>query len=661
MGRPAAKFFEAQIAPDLPMFSQDNLDWYKEMKARCFDGFSYKGDRFTGDQYFYYNFFPMLVAVLDKHRKPTSQFQTLFPYWSQEDDYLFKQIEEAQQQGLGVMLMTGRGYGKTYLILSIGAKIFYFVKESHGVISASGDDHANETWKKFRASVTAINNVHPSIALDLLADNSKEIIAGDEVFENGKWKTLNYSQMEKIVYDNKAGKSKGRRLNFQHWEEVGDFGGAASLKECIAASEGSWKVGSVKKCREFYTGTGGTILSDQAKEVFHHPEAYGIYKVKTYSEKGTAIFIPAYKKYGGYWEATGISDEVAAKAELERLRVLKQTDPDPTAYNKFIQEYPFTISEMFMKKNGNNFDQAILAKNITYLEEDPSRRKGKWCNLHWKKKNGEIIGVEIEEHTNGKIWILEEPVINEEYGIVEPRLYVGGYDGIDVGTQDTASGQGSRGALSIKKRMLRGAGTHNIYVCHYFDRPREVEEFFDNCYKIMYLFQAVTNIEDSKRGIVGYLKQRKALRFLMKRPRLTLQNIEVDENGSNLIGTTPTGKNFQYGETFTAQYIKEYGTQLLLLPVLEDLRDFNMEERKKHDITISIFMCEIGDDEFMDLPVGVQKPIHSLEEQYGYYTDRNGIKRWGKIVKPLAHQFGFKDEQYADYIKKGKMHYLNQQ
>lgn len=644
------------------MFSQDNLDWYKEQKQRCFEGFSFRGDHFTGDQWWYYNFNPMLVAKLDKNGSPTDHFETMYPYWSQEDDYLFKQIEEARQEGLGVMLMTGRGYGKTYLVLSIGAKGFYLIKEFHGVISASGDDHADETWKKFANSIPAINRCHPTLALDLLADNPKELIAGEKIFENGKWNTIVRSFMEKIVYDKKPGKTKGRRLNYQEFEEIGDWGGAATLKECIAASEGSWKVGKTKKCREFYTGTGGTILSDQAKEVFHNPLAYGIYKVRTHDKRPTAIFIPSYKKFGGFWEKTGISDEIGAKAYLEDKRQEKLTDTDPTAYNKFIQEYPFTIDEMFMKRGGNRFDQKFLATQITMLEEFPEKQQGKWATLHWKRKDGEIIGVEIEYNSNGKVWILEEPKINPETGRPWSRLYVGGYDGIDVGQQDTASGIGSQGALSIKKRFARHVeGWNNAYVCHYFDRPKDIDEFFETSFQIMVLYGAITNIEDSKRGIVGYLKGKKGLAYLMKRPRLTLAGLPDVDKESMLIGTTPTTKNFEYGENFTVTYIKEYGPNLQCLPVLRYLRDFTMEERGKFDVPVSIFMAEIADDEFMDKPIEEPPKDFSLEKQIGYYTDQYGKKRWGEIPDYTKTAFNFqKDQPTPDHIKKGKGIFLNE-
>src|SRR5690606_28123656 len=117
-------------------------------------------------------------------------------------------------------IMGRRGSGKTYIVLSIATQIFFLTEKSHGVISAATDPAASETWSKFRDSVAAVHNAHPTIALNLINDNDKELRSGDNILVNGVWKTEWYSYMEKVIYDKKPGITKGRRLNFQQWEEV---------------------------------------------------------------------------------------------------------------------------------------------------------------------------------------------------------------------------------------------------------------------------------------------------------------------------------------------------------------------------------------------------------------------------------------------------------
>jgi hypothetical protein len=244
------------------------------------------------------------------------------------------------------------------------------------------------------------------------------------------------------------------------------------------------------------------------------------------------------------------------------------------------------------------------------------------------------------ENPNGKIWILEEPVINPETGKAWKRLYVGGYDGIDVGADQSVAGASS-GSICVKKRLLPGQGIHNAYVCFYKDRPKDIYDLFENVHKICVYYNLVEalNIEDTKRGIVAYLRDRKGYQYLMPRPRITLSNA-VAENKTNLIGTTATPKNFEYGENYLIEHLKHYGEQMVFMPGLQDLIDFTMDNRGSHDLTVSMMMCEIGDGEFFDKPIQKIMPPPPPDE-YGYYTDRDGRKRWGKIPKAERMGIGF--------------------
>lgn len=670
--RPTDKFFEGQKPPEFPMFSQDNIDWYKEQIRRCREGFEFRGTRFTGDQWWFYNLCPMPVLKLDKWGNPTKDFSMGFPYWSQEDDYLFKQIEEADQDDKTVMFFTGRGYGKTQIVLSIGGKIYFLKKGDsddfgvprviHGIISASGEAHAIASQKKFSILVDAVNKAHPSIELTKLNDTDSWVICGESVIENGKVVNKPRAQMEMIAYGIHAGKTKGRRVDFQLYEESGDWAQNASLKDCISASRGTMWVGNTKVCRDFIIGTGGTVLSSQAKEIAMNPESFEIYTVRDHADRKTCIIIPAYKKFGGFWEKTGFSDYEGAKAEIEKIRAIKKLDPDPSVYNKYIQEYPFTIDEMFMQGSGNRFDLEKIGARLAALDI-PENRLGEYGNLEWiRDKDGAIKGVEWVPSNTGKMWLLEPPEINPETGKPYRRLYVGGYDGIDVGIKEKVTKTGSSGSLVIKKRMLSAQKTNNVRVFYFVDKPKEIDDWFEGCLKACVFFNLVgaLNIEDTKRGIVGFFRNNKFVKgyhFFMPRPRLTLPaGMKKKENDSNLIGTTSDPKNYEHAENFLIRYIKDYHQNMYYRPGLMDNRDFNMSERTKHDITVAEMMAELADDEFMDQPVERRTApvVHTAE--YGYYTDSRGIKRWGEIPKKIADRIRFQQqERIPDVIdRRGK-------
>lgn len=640
------KFFEAQTPLPIDTFSLENIDWYNEMIDRCFKGFSYKGTRITGDHFWYLNFFPIMRAILDEKGNPTKNFDLEFPLWSQEDDYLMKQIEEADQDSKAVFLFTGRGYGKTYMVISIAAKTYYLIPRSHSVISGSLDDHAGETFKKLKDGMTGLEKIHPTLFFNRLLDSEDFIKSGYVEYIDGKKQDMgNLSVVEKIIYGDKPGKSKGRRLNFQQFEEAGDWSGPAPLKECISASEGTWKVGAITKCRVFYTGTGGTVKSTQAKDIFFNPDSYNLYTVRDWNNRPTGIVVPAYRKFGGYWEKTGISDVEGAKAYLEAQRELKKGDP--IAYTKYIQEYPFNPDEMFMISGVNNFDQSKIADQYTKCTTMSEYKRGVFGKLEWIEKNGKRIGVEWIDDPNGKLWKLEDPEVDEN-GNVYPHLYIAGYDGIDLGAQDTESGKGSQGATSVKKRLLSTNKTNNLYVMFYVDRPTDIDELYENNLKISWYYNCLFNIEDTKRGIVEYWKNKGEFNRFMKRPRLTLNDPTVAFNNTNLIGVTNAPKNYQYGEQFLIRYIKHYCNQIFFTPALEQFRDFTMENRTDFDIIVSMMMAELGDDELMDKNIIPEKPIKE-EVKYGYYTDASGVKRWGQLPTKVD-PFNFRGDTVSDYI-----------
>jgi hypothetical protein len=125
-------------------------------------------------------------VILDSKGEPTKHFDLDFPLWSQEDDYIFKQFEEAEQDGKAIFMFTGRGFGKTYMVVSVAGKIYYLIPRSHSVISGSLDDHASETFSKLKSGMTGLEIVHPTLFYNRLTDNTELIKSGYYEYIDGK-------------------------------------------------------------------------------------------------------------------------------------------------------------------------------------------------------------------------------------------------------------------------------------------------------------------------------------------------------------------------------------------------------------------------------------------------------------------------------------------
>lgn len=234
------KFFEGRNPPAVPLDSLENIEWYEEQLRRCVYGFEYRGQRITGDYYWFLNMFPFLIAKKNKLGNVTNEFDIGYPYYAGMHDYLFKTIEQAHFEGKGFLFMSGRGSGKSYSIISILSKIYHLKPRSHTIVSASNSGHATETFTKLLQALDSIAELHPTLALHRLTDTKSLIESGQEIMRDGiKYKEGPRSRIQKVVYGDNPGATRGSRADAQHLEEVGDWSvGKGDLKSCIGASVG---------------------------------------------------------------------------------------------------------------------------------------------------------------------------------------------------------------------------------------------------------------------------------------------------------------------------------------------------------------------------------------------------------------------------------------
>ena len=658
------KFYNSRHVPK-NLTEYEIADWYNERLEYVKNGFTYNGSRITGDHYWFLNYVPINVTFTESTGNVIDEIR--FPFYCQTDDWLFKQIEEADQAGKkAIMLLTGRGFGKTLTILSTGLKEMWFRENFFGVISSSTDALANPAFNTFRDTIERINKAHPAIAVPLIKSKDDFIRIGETLNiegEENKRETISKGTMEKITYANHAGKTKGRRLHWQLMEEVGswDQNGVAPLKKCIGNSMGTWKVQNTPKARVFMIGTGGEVTSSTIKDIFYNPDAFNIF-VPTSYEKRKAIFIPCIDKM--YYEETGIPDRERAKAYHDNERLLLKDDTN--ALITYCSEYPYTEEEVFRLKGTNAFPQELIAKAIQNITEFQTSTKPKRGRFFRNKQSDLSQGIIFEESPEGPVWIYEDPERNHNILTGErtdfSNLYIAGYDGIDQGTSDSSSKGGSNLALVVKKGMnpnLKLGSTVNKYVCKINYRPQEVEDAYEQTMLTLIYYNAKVNIEYSKINIPSHFKKwHQEWRFL-KRPKLTVSD-GLQERDTTLVGTIANETNWGYGIGFIKQHVKESWDQLDDLEMCEQLRDFTYENKTDFDIISAMCWCEIAYSEVVLRPMTeVSKEVISI----GYYTDPyTGKKMFGK--KPIRHsselsQASLSNIKYID-LQKNRAVYDNE-
>jgi len=305
------------------------------------------------------------------------------------------------------------------------------------------------------------------------------------------------------------------------------------------------------------------------------------------------------------------------------------------------------IREVFTRRGVNIFNQDKIATqriNIEHGNEDtPKPGRG---FLKWERaENGKVMGVKWDPSPMGDIEILEHPHWLSEHATDDEKdpmkgLYVGGVDSIDQGTMDSAyatdSKKGSELAMLVKKRVVDKGyfrATSNIYVAKYTKRSSDVRSDWDNALKIAYYYNAEVNIEYTKIGIVGHFRDKGFYHLLKKRPTINLGNADPRKR-SHLIGTTAGGPIIDHQDQKIAAYIDDYYDEIWFVDLLEQLQDYNREDRTKFDLVIAMGLCELADEDLMGKAAKVPVAITSGLELWGYYTDpETGYKNFGPLPK----------------------------
>jgi hypothetical protein len=649
---------------EIPNYHPDSLDmenWYAPLINYCYDGVWVDGEYYNPLFIYWLNVFVFPVPIYDKNGNPTSDFTTSHPQYSNIDRYFLDYCWKAYLNSMDVSIMGGRGTGKSYLIDCILDREYRLMPGSLTLVSSTNEETTNEAWNKIEQCMGAIEVLHKALKLKRITDSSDTKLSGEKVeLPDGSSEERGHlSRFEKIIYGKNAGKTRGKRPTKQHVEEFAAFPPShqkGSLGACKRESRGSWYVmGSIKKCQVLYSGTGGTVENDEAEGIFCQPRTHEILPTNDF-EIESGFFSPTHIKRAGTWEKTGCPNITQAVIEVNKEREAAKSDI--TTYTGLLQEYPMTIKEVFMRKGTNIFNQDKIATQRINIsmggDKIPKPEKG---FLKWDyAENGKIMGVTWDPSAIGDIEVLEHPHWLTEHALEDEKtpmanLYVAGCDSIDQGTGDSSYAKdkrtGSELAIIVKKRMLEKGyfrTTSNIYVARYVKRSEDVRTDWENALKLAYYFNAEVNIEYTKIGIVSHFRDKGFYHLLKKRPTINQQNADPNRN-TTLIGTTAAGPIIDHQDQKIKSYIDDFYDTIWFPEVLEQLQDYNRQDRTKFDMVIAMGLCELSDEDLMGKNVKPPEKAAGGLQLFGYYTeyrqDGTPIKRYGVIPQKsdVAKQF----------------------
>lgn len=420
-------------------------------------------------------------------------------------------------------------------------------------------------------------------------------------------------------------------------------------------------------------GTSGDTKAalDGLKKMFYDPKAFGILPFRhKYTQLGdealTAYFVPCTKipkDRKRFLEHRGFVDDEKVKAWQNEVRASMINTPEVLMTH--CAEFPYNDTEAFSSGNVNKFNKLYITEQLTKiraLKQCPEIEKGflEYSFKDKKQVEENIIGFRWIPNQNGNIKILEHPLWmlpekkDEKGNIIwtPPKekinnLYIIGIDGIDIGSGQTSENtkDPSDFCLVVKKRVY--GLSEPQYVAIYKDRPQDIRDAYKTAIRLAQYYNAIINIEATRQSIIPWAREKKYLKWFMKRPRATLT--ESLRNTNKQYGTPATAAIISHQTDLIADFINDYYYGIWFDEMLEEFNNYTDENKRKFDIVAAVAMAELADEELAGrVPKQVEEIPTNSNYDIGYYKDENGITRWGVIPSKSQESIYYTFDQNVD-------------
>jgi len=279
------------------------------------------------------------------------------------------------------------------------------------------------------------------------------------------------------------------------------------------------------------------------EKMFYDPETYNAIAIENKWDdnvEGTFIgfFTPAYKDIG-FIDENGNSLEAKAKAHYDKQRETASKSTDGSTILRVKAEKPYNPREATLITSGNPFLRAEL---ITHLNNSLAKKTD---------NNAKTLGIPVDlvytssgvEHrynnqlnpidtypfginkqsakltkqlAHGCSVIYHLPYKDPKTKRVPPNLYYACYDPYKTESGLDAADK-SLGAVYILENSNNLTSTKgDVIVASYIGRPDSLDDFHNEMFKLLQMYNAKVGVENNVGGVYDYAKRNKLLQFLEK-------------------------------------------------------------------------------------------------------------------------------------------------
>lgn len=638
--------------------------FWKEQYKRCKYGMTVNGYTITGDNYFFLNFYQL--PTVNQNEAAGSGTADSFPNFMASQYMFFHYLQMCRVLRRNACLMKARSIGFSEMMASLAARMYTVIKKSRTLITCFKDVYLKGTFSKVDHALTFLNMNADGFFEPRLVDTVLEIKSGFKVKKDGQFTDDGWQSVVKGILADKPSKIRGDRVDLLIYDEAGSW---MDLTTAVVQGRALCEVQGVIRGIQCFGGTGGDKGPALAglKSIYYNPRSYKVLPFKhCWTSDGavaeTGFFVPYFLQSLNpeFMDNRGVCDIDRYKEHLikERNELLSV----PEDYVKHCAEYCWNAEEAFTLEGQNKFNKTIIANQLANIRLHKIGPKPESGLIDYTYKTGQHKMDNIDGFRwlpgAGKVQILEHPVWSdlykeqldkqrkeaEEQGIefTAPTyqemndMYVAGIDGIDIGANQTSSEtrDPSQFCIVIKKRAF--GMNEPQYVAMYKDRPANIREAYKIAMCLCRYYNCRINIEATRMGMVTWARENKCLQYFMKRPRATLTDIKYGT--TKQYGTPATKAIIEQQTDLIADFVEDYGQTIWFEEMLEQLNNYNDENKTKFDIIAALGMVELADQELSGRqPTTIEKD-EAVFEDIGYYIDEKGYRRYGVIPKKHTPQ-----------------------
>jgi len=348
-----------------------------------------------------------------------------------------------------------------------------------------------------------------------------------------------------------------------------------------------------------------------------------------------SLFIPMEWNYEGYIDSFGLpvfntptSERKGPQGEFIDLGVIEYWENevdglknDQDALNEFYRQFPRTTKHAFRDESKSSlFNLTKIYQQIDFNEDSNNRTLVTQGNFMWEHgiKDSRVI---FAPNNKGRFFITWIPGKNlqnrfiEKNGVKYPgneHMGAFGCDPYDI--SGTVDKRGSNGSLhGLTKFSMENAPPDHFFL-EYIARPQTAEIFFEDVLMACVFYGMPILAENNKPRLLYHFKRRGYRGFAMNRPDKFRNKLSVTEreiggipNSSEDIKQAHAAAIESYIETKVGFNGDVYG-DMYFQRTLEDWAAFDINNRTKHDASISSGLALIACNKNRYAPVSRRRP-----------------------------------------------------